>query len=87
MTTVVPHFISQMSRDWLRPLQDQYGRHPFGNNAEQDIAARCAIIRATDDPAVPGHARQHVIGHAPGKITPQLNLFLVYFRRPVGEIR
>jgi membrane dipeptidase len=40
MATFVPHFISQMSRDWLRPLQDQYGRHPFGNNAEQDIAAR-----------------------------------------------
>jgi membrane dipeptidase len=29
-----------MSRDWLRPLQDQYGRHPFGNNAEQGIAVR-----------------------------------------------
>ncbi len=40
MATFVPHFISQTSRDWLRPLQDQYGQHLPGQDGAQGIAAR-----------------------------------------------
>jgi membrane dipeptidase len=40
MATFVPQFISQASRDWLRPRQDEFGKDAPGAETGQAVAAR-----------------------------------------------
>jgi membrane dipeptidase len=42
MATFIPDFISQKSRDWSRPLRDNFGKASFMHNHDEAIAAHTA---------------------------------------------
>ena len=42
MATFIPDFISQKSRDWSRPLRDNFGKASFMHNHDEAIAAHAA---------------------------------------------
>lgn len=44
MATFVPSFINQATRDWLRPVMDEYGKAPLNDDSDRAIAARAREV-------------------------------------------
>jgi membrane dipeptidase len=53
MATFVPDFVSQRSRDWMRPLKDEFGKSPLDADHRAQMAARRAELGPWSRASIP----------------------------------